>query len=262
MDLEGHIAAGPLHSDILDPLDESPGPVAVEEFFRKMDAIKEKHRFNLILTSGLFPDHAQTGPDQAAIFQFRSRRDIDSFNFPTAETSGKFTAVDPIPFGSSFFVLGRDIGRIDYRAVDSLLLELVVDPEATVTRLIHRMIGSSRKVASQVRDKLVHLGRLGKGFMLTMLRKNTHAPALFVDIQSYVNRLTGEIKFVTLIQVHGKPPFGKFLRGTKNYIRKLETCLSFSIIRSAEAGIYILLSLRILPKKPMFLDSRFCGNDT
>ncbi|MGA2518925.1 MAG: hypothetical protein ABSG44_20575, partial [Thermodesulfobacteriota bacterium] len=40
------------------------------------------------------------------------------------------------------------------------------------------------------------------------------------------------IKSATLNITHGKPPFGEFLRGTKNYIRKIETCLSFSIIRS------------------------------
>jgi hypothetical protein len=237
MDLEGHIPASPLHSDALDPPDESPGPMAVEEFFWKMDAIKKKHRFNLILTSGLFPDHSHTGPDQAAIFQLRSRRNINPLKFLAAKTSGEFPAINRIPFASSFFVLGGDIGRIDHHAVDSLLPELVMDPEAAVARFIHRMIESSRKVASQVKDKLVHLGRLRKGFMLTMLRKNTHTPTLFVDIQSDVNMLTREIKFATLIQVHGKPPFGKFLRGTKNYIRKLETCLSFSSIRSAEAGI-------------------------
>jgi hypothetical protein len=237
MDFEGHIAAGSLHSDALDPPNESSGPVAVKELFRKIDAVKENHRLNLILTSGLFSDHMHTGPDQAAIFQLRSGRNIDGFNLPAAESSGKFTAVNRVPFASPFFVLGRDIGRIDHRAVDSFLLELVVDPETAITRLIDRMIGSSRKVASQVRDKLVHFGRLGKGFMLAMLRKNAHAPTLFVDIQSDVNMLTTEIKSATLIQVHGKPPFGKFLRGTKDYIRKFETCLSFSIIRSAEAGI-------------------------
>jgi hypothetical protein len=38
----------------------------------------------------------------------------------------------------------------------------------------------------------------------------------------------------------------------KNYIRKLETCLSFSIIRSAKAGI----------QKPLIiLDSRLRGSD-
>jgi hypothetical protein len=96
------------------------------------------------------------------------------------------------------------------------------------------MIQSTRKSASQVIDQLVHFGRLGKGLMLKMLRKNTHAPALFVDIQSDVNRLTRKIKSATLNITHGKPPFGEFLRGTKNYIRKRETCLSFSIIRSAK----------------------------
>jgi len=251
MDLEGHIAAGLLHSDTLDPPDEWPGPMAVKELFRKMDAIKEKHRLNLILTSGLFPDHMHTGPDQAAIFQLRSGRDIDAFNLPAAESSGKFTAVHRIPFASPFFVLGGDIGGIDHHAVDSFLLELVMNPETAITSLIDRMIGSSRKVASQVRDKLVHFGRLGKGFMLTMLRKNAHAPALLVDIQSDVNRLTCKIKFVTV--VHGKPPFGEFCGLTKLYYsRNCETCLSFSIIRSAKAGIHKFLTL---------LDSRLRGSD-
>jgi len=223
--------------------------VTVEEFFRKMDAIKEKHRFNLILTSGLFSNHTQTGPDQAAVLQFRSRRDIDSFKFPAAEASGEFPAINPIPFLGSFFALGRNIGRIDHHAVNSLLLELVMDPETTVTRLIHRMIGSSRKVASQVIGKLVHLGRLTEGFMLTILRMNTHAPTLFVDIQSDVNMLTSKINSVTLI--HGKPPFGKILLTNKMIAEKYETCLSFSTYASLrELSIGGLESGEILARRP------------
>jgi hypothetical protein len=107
-----------------------------------------------------------------------------------------------------------------------------MDPEATITSLINRMIQSSRKSASQVIDQLVHFRRLSKRLMLKLLRKNTHAPALFVDIQTDINRLTRKINSATLNITHGKPPFGEFLRGTKNYIRKIETCLSFSIIRS------------------------------
>jgi hypothetical protein len=213
MDLEGHIPAGLLHSDSLEPPDESPGPVAVQEFFRKMDAIKEKHRLNLIFTSGLFPDHTHTGSDQAAIFQLRSRRDINPYKFPAAETAGEFPTVNRIPFAPPFLVLSGDIGGIDHRRVDSLLLELIMDPKTTVTSLIHRMIGSSRKVAPQVRGKLVHFGRLGEGFMLAMLRKNAHAPTLFVDIQSDVNMLTRKINSVTVI--HGKPPFGEFCAATQ-----------------------------------------------
>jgi hypothetical protein len=234
MNLEGHIPTPSLHSDTLEPPDESSGPVTVEEFFRKMDAIKEKHRFNLILTSSLFSNHTQTGPDQAPIFQLRPRRNIDSFKFPTAETSGEFPAVHRVPFLGSFFVFSRNIGWIDHHAVDSLLLELVMNPETTVTSLISRMIGSSWKVAFQVIGKLLHFGRLGKCFMLTMLRKNAHAPALFVDIQSDVNMLTRKINSVTVN--HGKPPFAKILLDNKIIAENMR--LAFLFVRKVREASF------------------------
>jgi hypothetical protein len=80
--------------------------------------------------------------------------------------------------------------------------------------------------------KLVHFRGLVKRLILAILRKDTYTPTLFVDIQTDVNRLTRKIKSATLNSIHGKPPFGEFLHRTKNYIRKLETCHSFSIIRS------------------------------
>jgi hypothetical protein len=106
-----------------------------------------------------------------------------------------------------------------------------VDPKAAIASFIYRAIVTPRKLMSQVMDQRVHLRGLVKRFILAIVRKDTHTPALFVDIQTDVNRLTRKIKSATLNIIHGKPPFGKFLRGTKNYIRKLETCLSFSIIR-------------------------------
>jgi len=63
-----------------------------------------------------------------------------------------------------------------------------------------------------------------------MFKQNAHAPALFMNIQTDVNRLTRKIKFVTLN--HGKPPFGESFVRQQNYSRKSETCLFFSIIRS------------------------------
>ena len=49
----------------------------------------------------------------------------------------------------------------------------------------------------QVVDQRFHLRRLAKAFVLTMFRKNAYTPALFVHIQTDVNRLTRKIKFVT-----------------------------------------------------------------
>jgi hypothetical protein len=107
-----------------------------------------------------------------------------------------------------------------------------MDPKPTIASFIYRAIVSPWKVMSQVVKQLIHFRGLVKRFILPILRKDTYTPALLVDIQTDVNRLTRKIKSATLNITHGKPPFGEFLRGTKNYIRKIETCLSFSIIRS------------------------------
>jgi hypothetical protein len=65
---------------------------------------------------------------------------------------------------------------------------------------------------------------LAKRLVLTVFGKNAHTPALFVHIQTKINRLTRKIKFATL--VHGKSPFGWIL-WQRNYSRNSETCLSF-----------------------------------
>ncbi len=65
----------------------------------------------------------------------------------------------------------------------------------------------------QVLARRFRFRHLAKGLVLPVLSKDTHAP-LFVYIQSDVNRLTGEIKFATLI--HGKSPlFGWILLPTE-----------------------------------------------
>jgi hypothetical protein len=238
MGLQGYIPTALLHPDALNPSDEPPRPVAVDEFFRKMNTIKEKHSFNLVFAPGLLSDHAQTGSDQGAIFQLPSARDIDPLKLLASKTPGQFSTIYPIPFLGSFFVLGWDISRVDHDAVDPPLSQLVMDPEAAKTSLIDRMILSTRKVTSKIINQLVHFGRLGKCFMLALLRKNAHAPALLMDIETDVNRLTRKIKFVTLI--HGKPPFGDFLFRNKNYSRNSETCLFFlnSFVRKVRRRLF------------------------
>jgi hypothetical protein len=230
--LQGYIPAGSLHPNPLDPLDESSAPMAHLLLLRNHHSIKQQHPFDLVFTSRLLPHHALTGPDQGAIFQLRSTRHIDAFDLPIAKTPGQFAAIDWIPFGPSLFILRRDIRRVNHETLDPFLPQLIVDPEAAIPRFISRIIQSAREIMAQVMDQFVGFRRLVKRFILPILRKDTYTPALFVDIQTDINRLTRKIKSATLNITHGKPPFGEFLRRTKNYTRKLETCLSFSIIRS------------------------------
>jgi hypothetical protein len=195
-------------------------------------SIKEKHPLDLVLAPRLLPHHALTGPNQAPILQLRSAGDINALDLPIAKTPGQFAAIDRIPFGSSLFILRRDVRWVHHKTLDPLLPQLVVDPKPTIARFIYRAIVSSWKVMPQVVKQLIHFRRLVERLILPILREDTHTPALFVNIQTDVNRLTTKIKSATLNITHGKPPFGEFLRRTKNYIRKPETCHSFSIIRS------------------------------
>jgi hypothetical protein len=229
---QGDIPTGSLHPNPLDPLDESSGPMTHLPFLRNHHSIKEKYGFNLVFAPRLLPHHTLTGPDQGAIFLFRSAGNIDAFDLPIVKTPGQFATIDPIPLGPSLFILRGDVRGVHHETLDSFLPQLVVDPKTAKASFIDRAIFTPRKVASQVVKQLIHFRGLVKRFILAILRKDTHTPALLVDIQTDVNRLTRKIKSATLNITHGKPPFGEFLRGTKNYIRKLETCLSFSIIRS------------------------------
>jgi hypothetical protein len=189
--------------------------------------IKKKHRLDLVFAPCLFPPHAQASPDQAAVLQSPPRRRIDPFDVTPSKTPGQFAAIDPIPLVPSLLILGRYIRRIGHDIVNPSLPQLVMDPETTITRFVHRMVPSPRKMTLQVLNQSFCLGPLAKRLVLTVFGKNAHTPALFVDIQTDINSLTRKIKSATLNITHGKPPFGEFLRGTKNYIRKIETCLSF-----------------------------------
>jgi len=227
MGLQGYIPTGSFHPNPLDPLDESSGPMTHLSFLRNHDSIKKQHPFDLVLTSGLLPYHALTGPGQGAILKRRSRRNVDALDLPIAKRPTQFSAIDPIPLGPSLFVLRRDVPRVRHETLDPFLPQLVVDPEATVTRFVYRAILTPRKVMSQVLDQLVHFRGLVECFVLATARKNTYTPALFVDIQTDINRLTSKIKSATLNMIHGKPPFGEFLCANKNHNRNRETCLFF-----------------------------------
>ena len=196
--LQGDIPAGSLHPNPLDPLDESSAPMAHLSFLWNHHSIKQQHPFDLVFTSRLLPHHALTGPDQSAIFQFRSARDIDALDLPIAKTPGQFAAIDRIPFGPSLFILRRDIRRVNHETLDPFLPQLVMDPEAAIARFINRIIQSARKIMAQVMDQFVGFRGLVKRFILPILRKDTYTPALFVDIQTDVNRLTRKIKSATL----------------------------------------------------------------
>jgi hypothetical protein len=97
--------------------------------------------------------------------------------------------------------------------VDPLLQQLGMDPKTTIPRFVHRIIECTRKVIPQIADQCLHLRRLAKRFVLAMSGKDAHTPALFVHIQTDINRLTRKIKFATIN--HGKPPFGEDFVGNK-----------------------------------------------
>src|SRR5512137_121149 len=132
VDLQGDIPAGSLHPNPLDPLDESSAPMAYLSFLRNPHSIKEKHPFDLVLAPRLLPHHALTGPNQAAILQLRSARNVDPLDLPIAKTPGQFAAIDRVPFGSSLFILRRNVSRVHHKTLDPFLPQLVVDPKSTV----------------------------------------------------------------------------------------------------------------------------------
>jgi hypothetical protein len=223
--LKGYISAAPFHLNLFNPLNKSSGPMAPGLLFQKIDTIEQKHPFDLIFTSRLLPNHALTGPDQAAIFQLRPARDIDPFDLPIPKTSGQFAAIDPIPFGPSLLVLGRDVSRVHYDTLDSFLLQLVMDPKTAISRLINRLIPSTRKVMLQVVEQFFHFRRLAKRFVLPMFRINAYTPTLFVHIQTDVNRLTRKINSANV--KHGKSPFGRILFGDKTIAENMRLAFLF-----------------------------------
>jgi hypothetical protein len=205
MNLKSDIPAGSFHLNPLDPPDKTARPVPHLPLLWNLHSIKKQHRFDLVFAPRLLPTHAEPSPDQAAILQFPPRRRVDSLDIPTAKTPGQFTAIDSIPFVSSLLILGRYISGIGHDILDAFFSQLVVDPKPTIPRFVDRMALSTRKVMLEVLNQYLRFRRLAKGLVLTLLTKNTDAPAFFVHIQSDVNRLTREIKFATLI--HGKSPF-------------------------------------------------------
>jgi hypothetical protein len=102
-----------------------------------------------------------------------------------------------------------------------------MDPEAAKARFINRIIPSPPKMMLQVMNQLIHFRGLAKYFVLAILRINTYTPALFVHIQTDVNRLTRKINSVNVN--HGKPPFGKILLGNKIIAENMRLAFFFNV---------------------------------
>jgi hypothetical protein len=139
---------------------------------------------------------------------------MDPFELLMAQTPGQLAAIHPVSLAPSLFVAGGHIRRIDYHTMDSHLTQLLVDPKTTKPRLINGVVDGAREVMAQVVKQGGHRRRLVEILVFTMTSINAYPPGLLVDIQTDVNRLTCEIKFATLRNVHGKPPFGMFLAQT------------------------------------------------
>ena len=90
-----------------------------------------------------------------------------------------------------------------------------MNPEATKTGFIHRMVGGSWKRSLQIVGQFLNLGRLVESLVFKLFSMNANAPTLFVNVHTDVNVLTREIKFATFI--HGKPPLGMFLLWQTKY---------------------------------------------
>jgi hypothetical protein len=84
-----------------------------------MNAIKSEHGLYLVLAPGLLLDHALSGSEQTAIFDFYPGGDIDSYEFSVPVAAGKFAAIHLIGFACPFFVFCRDISGIYYYAFDA-----------------------------------------------------------------------------------------------------------------------------------------------
>jgi hypothetical protein len=113
MGFQRQISADLLHREILNPAEKLLGPGTVDRFIWQIDPIEEQEGLNLILTPGLFSNHALTGSNQAAIFQFRTGRDVNPFQIPAPQAAGQFAAVGPIPlvvFLRFLLVVGTSAG--------------------------------------------------------------------------------------------------------------------------------------------------------
>jgi hypothetical protein len=75
-----------------------------------LHSIKEKHALDLVFAPRLLPAHTQPSPNQTAILQSPSRRNIDPLQLSVTETSAKLPAIHPVPFPPLLFVLGRHRG--------------------------------------------------------------------------------------------------------------------------------------------------------
>jgi hypothetical protein len=76
------------------------------------------------------------GTDKAPVLRFGPGRDIDSVDLAAPEAPGQLAAVNPVGLARTFFVLSWDIGRIDHKTLDALLLKPVMNPEAGETGFI------------------------------------------------------------------------------------------------------------------------------
>lgn len=78
----------------------------------------------------MFLAHVVSGSQKALVLGFGLGRDVNPFDLAASEALGQFPAVNTIGLACALFVFCGHIGRIDYDALDTLPLQLAVDPEA------------------------------------------------------------------------------------------------------------------------------------
>ena len=104
-------------------------------------------RLDLVLAARLLLDHTLSGSDKAAVFHLRPRRNVYALDVTAPETSCQLAAVNSIGFLCSLLVLRWYIGRIDDKALYSMFLQPIVNPETTVSSLINRLVRRVGKIA-------------------------------------------------------------------------------------------------------------------
>ena len=91
-------------------------------------------------------------------------------------------------------MVSGDVCRVDDDTINTERFEMIVDPEAAISRFVGAVASSSREMALQVAHEHFWFGWLSEGFVLQMLCQNTDLPGVLADVDSDEQLLTGKVE--------------------------------------------------------------------
>ena len=136
--------------------------------------------------------------DHGAVVDVLLLQDVVAPELARLQRPRQFRSVNPVRLHHLLILRSRNIGSMDYHAVDTDLRKGIVGGEPAKPRLVDSMIFAIRVILLQKVKELFRGRLLGMTLYYSHLGGYRHLPTFRMDVDSYENLLSFEGNFVTL----------------------------------------------------------------